>query len=213
MPSDNARFVAILVAVALPVAIWIGADYLSQAEINASIEATGDLPAMTRAATVPDSATPVPPLAPTPPAIRRERVIEDALAAQQSAAKRGAVHKCRVQGQTVYSDQPCSAGTDLKTFAPNVAAVPADATSRPVVPPSRPAAGAQPVGQTQPVEKVAAADAAEIEKAQRPAECKMIDERIASIDARLLQPYYPIEGDRLKAERKALFDRRFSLGC
>lgn len=41
----------------------------------------------------------------------------------------------------------------------------------------------------------------------------MIDERIETIDPTLRQPYYPAEGDRVKAERKALNDRRFSLGC
>jgi hypothetical protein len=49
--------------------------------------------------------------------------------------------------------------------------------------------------------------------AARPWECKWIDERIAAIDAQARQPHHPQEGDRLKAARKELTDRRFSIGC
>jgi hypothetical protein len=211
--NDNARFAAILLAVAFPVAVWIGADYLTQQEMEDPNGSAGDPRAIARAAGAPRSATPAPPLAPRPPEIRREHGIEQALAAQPPVVTTGTIHKCRVQGQIVYSDQPCSAGTDLNSFAPSLAAVPVVATSRSVVPPSRPAMQAQPVGQSQPVEQVAAGDVAEIEKAQREAECRKIDEQIVSIDARMRQPYYASEGDWLKERRKALNDRRFSLGC
>lgn len=44
-------------------------------------------------------------------------------------------------------------------------------------------------------------------------QCDEIDEAIKSIDRQAREPHSPAEGDRLNAERRRLFDRRFSLGC
>jgi hypothetical protein len=213
MASDNARFVAILVAVAFPVAIWIGSDYLTHEPPSLREGVADDRPVTVHGVEATRAAIPAVLPESTSPTPRRERVIEGTVAAQPPASSPGAIHKCRVAGQVVYSDQPCSAETDLKSFTPSLAAVPVVATSRQAVLPPRPAPQAQPVEQMQPVQRVAAADATEAEKAKRDAECKWIDERIATIDARMRQPYHPSEGDRLKEERKALNDRRFTLGC
>ena len=211
MRNDETRFLAILALVALPVAAWIGYGYLTDSPAQSSEAMTTKHPEMARA---PDTAAMQTSMAepmPAPVSLpRRPSGGEDTAAPHQSAS-RGAIHKCQVRGEVVYSDLPCGPGTDLKTFTPDVATV--SLSSRPLVSAPTTVTAAQPVRTRQAEERVAAADNVPDESVARQAECRRIDEYIASIDARLRQPYYPQEGDRLKDERQALDDRRFSLGC
>lgn len=209
MRKDNAQFVAVLLAVAFPVAIWIGADYLTHTQADAPGAATSDRPVDSQGTA---SAPPTSALASMPSVSGPEGLTKDAVAPGQPATGSNVVHKCRENGRIVYSDLPCGSGTSLKTFTPRLAAAPANWASRSPTP-SRPTADPQSGPVAPPTRQVAAADSVKSEKVQRQAECGWIDKQVAAIDARMRQPYYPAEGDRLKEERKALYDRRFSLGC
>ena len=207
--NENALFIGIFVAFSLIVATWLGYEYLQDSPAKSPHVSPIASPEAVRAARI---ATSVGEQASGPATVPARPAVEDGGPATQQSASPGTIYKCRVQGQIVYSDLPCNAGTDLKTFTPSLAATAPAAAGRVLAPP-RPTAVPQTVLAAQVAEQAAATNAAANESVKRQAECKWTDEQIASIDARLRQPYYPQEGDRLKDERKGLNDRRFSLGC
>ncbi len=47
----------------------------------------------------------------------------------------------------------------------------------------------------------------------RSSECAVIDQAIARVDSQLREPHSPSQGDAWTAARRALTDRRFSIGC
>lgn len=124
---------------------------------------------------------------------------------------RAAINKCSVGGQTVYSDQPCNAGAGTELRLPGDSAGLAPRRSY-----------QQQLADIEPARRQRLARERQYEDERRQAavsapnkeqECREIDRAVAGIDAILRQPYGPEFGDRKKAERKALMDRRFSIGC
>lgn len=196
---QNARFISIVLAVAVLVAAWLGFEYLSQVDRSGNVrQAPDQLPAEhTAAPTMPSKDVP-------------QASANNALApSSPPAAQASVIHKCSAGGKIAYSDQPCAVGSSMKTIEPRLetagifpgrsyqeqlAAM--EAERRSVIPP-KPVA----METSQQTQRVATESA-----------CNDIDRQIAIIDARLRQPHGPQEGDVWTAERRKLMDRRFSLG-
>lgn len=194
--ADTLRVLSLGLAVATLLAAGLAFEALHRAERP---QGAGD-----GSPAVPSQPPAPPPAAPIP-----ERQAERRPAPPQPV--RAAINKCSVAGQTVYSDQPCSAGAGSELRLPGDSAGLAPRRSY-----QQQLADIEPA-RRQRIERERRYDderrslAAAVPDKTR--ECADIDRAVAGIDAILRQPYGPEFGDRKKAERKALMDRRFSIGC
>ena len=116
-----------------------------------------------------------------------------------------------VAGQIVYADRPCANGAGKQLALPGDSAGLAPQRSY-----QQQLADIEPA-RRQRLERERQHDddrrrlaAAVPDKSMQ---CAEIDRAVAGIDTILRQPYGPEFGDRKNAERKALMDRRFSIGC
>lgn len=191
----NSRFVSILLAVSVVAVAGLSFDYLSRVDTPAPHE-KGPPPGRQSTRTTEQPAQPGP---------------ASVVIAPLSQVQSGVIHKCMVDGQVVYSDQPCSPGkghqlalkadtaglAPARTYRSQLAALEAEQRVQ--------LAQANQQRQRAPVAASSGPSMAD--------QCRLIDEQVASIDVRTRQPLTPQEGDYWRAERKKLMDRRFSLGC
>ncbi len=127
-----------------------------------------------------------------------------------------ATFKCEKGGRISYGDQPCANGAKVlavtaekEVLAPNPTANFQRMRARAA------AMEAERLARDRQFD-IAAAETAKITANAADAkanQCAIIDNAIASVDAKLRQPHNGQEGDFWTAERRKLTDRRFSLGC
>lgn len=198
LKADTLRVLSAVLALTVLVGAWLGFEMLDRA----------DRPQPAVPTPAPEAAIGAAPSAPA--AIRAPDDGQVHIPAPPAAAP-GAIHKCTVAGQVVYADQPCAGGAGRQL------ALPADSAG---LAPQR--SYQQQLRDIEPARRQRLAREQEYEAERRrlaattpdkSLQCAEIDRAVAGIDAILRQPYGPEFGDRKKAERKALMDRRFSLGC
>jgi hypothetical protein len=184
----DARFLSILLAVAVPVSAWLAVEYMAAGN-QARQPLAGD---------------PLPPLRSVPQPVQIGNQVPPAITGQAGA---GGIRKCIANGVATYTDQPCSpnAVTRQVNLATETAGLAPNRSYRSQL--AAPLAEIRSQGPQ--VAMVAAPDPG----VAKDVICKQIDDEVKSIDARLRQPYYPQEGDWWKDQRKAAMDRRFSAGC
>lgn len=196
---QDTRFISILLAVAVPVAAWLGVEYLSYLDRSKTLPQDATPPAMptSRDKPIPQSGS-----------VATEKPATDATA--PSLRQPGLIHKCVTAGAVVYSDQPCAPAAHVKTLQPNI--------ERAGLAPARSyesqlaALEAERDGQAR-AQAPQPAGPVQVSTSPKEAQCTSLDNAIASVNARLREPHGPQYGDRLNSEKKQLYDRRFSLGC
>lgn len=155
------------------------------------------------------SVQPIPQVAEPPPQISPQAATEVSTQVPRNADM---TYRCQRNGQTSFSDQPCGSNATVVSVMPGdrQASQPDDRLAR-----------MKRVAAQMETDRLAREQALNVEIATRAtasesseaAQCKIIDERIASVDARLRQPHDAQTGDYWTAERKKLMDKRFDLRC
>ena len=146
--------------------------------------------------------TPIVEIAPAPPPpVSAPAPATAAPSPSASFAPSGpAIYRCKVKGAVVYSDEPCGEGAKVVDVQPTrgyetprssmKAAPSADAKSATPAPQASPSADGSPV-----------------------AECRLLEEQIASIDAAARQDGITPHMEGLKERRRKLVDRKNELRC
>ena len=120
--------------------------------------------------------------------------------------------KCQKNGRTSFSDKPCDAGarTMSVTAAEESPGVADDRLAQMKRGVARMEADRLSRERGQAAVVVSRATPPDTNKA---IQCKEVDDRVSSLDARLRQPHDAPTGDYLTGERKKWMDRRFELRC
>lgn len=196
MKADTLRVLSAVLALAALVAAWLAFEMFDHADHPRP------------AAPAPEAAVRAAPSAPD--AVRLPDDVQVRIPAPPAGAP-ASIHKCTVAGQIVYADRPCANGADKQLALPGDSAGLAPQRSY-----QQQLADIEPA-RRQRLERERQHDddrrrlaAAVPDKSMQ---CAEIDRAVAGIDTILRQPYGPEFGDRKNAERKALMDRRFSIGC
>jgi len=199
MHKNDGRFLSAVLAVATPVVLWLGIEYLNQPAgpgaakqaVSAPMRAAQSAAGMD----TPDAVTiPAPAAQPAPPVFVP------------------VMYKCTQHGKTIYTDKPqddCDHGTAWV----GIASVPARTGMAPAKPYQQ---------QLTELEQHMAEEARNAPPVVRPssaqvdehaARCRDIDAQIRWVDSALRAPHDGFWGDKLNADRRRLNDQRYAERC
>lgn len=194
--QSNARFISIFLAILVPVAAWIGIEYVSQLDVEKG--RSGSSAAQVSSVTQDYS----------PNTVQNQPHAPASVTETEATERPSPIRKCSVEGKISYSDHECQGGTEIKTLA---AEPPTggrmrtyqeqlDNTVR-----NRPPAMVNPAPHSE--ERIVLAAASQSDQ------CRNIDEQIANIDAQLRAPHSASWGDYWNQQKRKLNGEKFSLGC
>lgn len=124
-------------------------------------------------------------------------------------ATRGKIQRCIVGGKTIYSDEKCPTGAEVKVIEMHHAAG--------IVSPPKPVLS-ELTAQRKAVERIAEQERDAVQRVARASrskqsECQWLDEQIGYLDSLARQPQSGYSQDRIREERAALRNRQFGLHC
>lgn len=199
MHKNDGRFISAVLAVATPVILWLGIEYLNQP--------AG--PVAARPVTVPATH-------PARSELEREQV--DAVTTSAPLSQTGTpvfvtgMYKCLQRGKTIYTDKPqedCDPGTAWVGIAP--------APARTGMAPAK--SYQQQLAELEQRKAEEARNAPPVVRPSSPqvdehaARCREIDAQIRWVDSTLRAPHDGAWGDKLNADRRRLNDQRYAERC
>ena len=194
---SHVRAISLVLALAVVLGGWLALEYSNRQPVDARPP-----PALTENMRPPESIRQVAPTQKVP-----------GVPAEQLPRDVQLTFKCKKDGRTMFSDQPCP--SDAKEISVTTAE-----KQQATAPDNRLAQMKRAVAQMESDriarEQVLNAEFAARTTAAGPSktnQCKAIDERVASIDALLRQPHNGQTGDYWTGERRKLMDKRFDLRC